>query len=220
MSRNKDSGDSQGRRSGALAFFRPGAGESGMAATEFALILPVMLMLFTGTYIYGTVTEINRKVTLTARNVTDLVTQYETLTTADMTMLMNSAAQVMAPFSMNGVVVTVGEISITSAGQASIVWSEQLANGSITEPAPNYAPGTAVTIPANLVQSVPNGQCPPRAGATSPGPGNCVIWGNVAYVYTPTIGYAVTGSITLGESMYMNPRLSTGVLIDQPTTTP
>ena len=225
MSRNKDSAGARRlpRRGNRLrAFLRPGAGEAGMAATEFALILPVMLILFTGTYIYGTVTEINRKVTLTARNVTDLVTQYETPTTADMTTLISSATQVMAPFSLGSVNIMVAEVTIDSTGKASIVWSESLSGGTITDPASGYSPGTPVTsvVPANMIQSAALGQCPPKAGATSPGAGGCVIWGSVSYVYTPAIGYQLTGPIVLAENMFMNPRLTTGVLIDQPTTTP
>ena len=225
MSRNEPKAATGGplpaqRRNRPLAFLKPGRGEAGIAATEFALILPVMLILFTGMLVYGTAIEINRKVTLTARNITDLVTQYETLTTADMTTLMNSAAQVMAPFSLSTVNVTVAEVTITATGQASIVWSESMAGGKITDPAPGYSPGTAITIPTSMIQSAALGQCPPKAGATSPGTGGCVIWGNVSYVYTPSIGYELTGPIVLAENMFMNPRLSTGVLIDQPTTTP
>jgi Flp pilus assembly protein TadG len=208
------------RRESLGAFLRRRDGESGLAAVEFAFILPTMLILFTGVWIYGTVVEINRKVTLTARNIADLVTQYETLTTADMTTLMDSGAQVMAPFTLSNAVILVAEVTVNSSGQASIVWSESLSGGTIYDPAPGYTAGTTVVIPANMVQSAASGQCPATAGATSPGTGSCVIWGNVTYTYTPSIGYQVTGPITLSENLYMNPRLSTGVLIDQPTTTP
>jgi Flp pilus assembly protein TadG len=208
------------RRQNLCAFLRRRDGERGAAAVEFAFILPTMLILFTGIWIYGTVVEINRKVTLTARNITDLVTQYETLTTADMTTLMNSGSQVMAPFALTNAAILVAEVTVNSTGQASIVWSESLSGGTINDPAPGYTPGTVVVIPSNMVQSAASGQCPTTAGATSPGTGSCVIWGSVTYTYTPSIGYQVTGPIALAENLYMNPRLSTGVLIDQATTTP
>jgi Flp pilus assembly protein TadG len=53
----------------------------GVAAVEFALILPVGLALFAGAVVLGD--AIDRKVTLTTRAVTDLVTQYATISQAD-----------------------------------------------------------------------------------------------------------------------------------------
>jgi Flp pilus assembly protein TadG len=201
-------------------FFRGPRARGGMAATEFALVLPVMLILFSGMVTYGTVTEISRKVTLTARNITDLVSQYETLTTSDMNILLNSTSQVMAPFSLATATLVVVQISVDASNKATISWSEQLANGQITSPASGYTPGAAVTLPTNVVQTVAQGRCP-TTPATVPNPtGACVILGHVTYVYTPMIGYAVTGSITLSDDIYMNPRLSTGVTINAAQTTP
>jgi Flp pilus assembly protein TadG len=203
-----------------LAFLTPVEGERGVAAVEFAFILPTMLILFTGVWIYGTVVEINRKVTITAYSLADLVSQYETLTTADMTTLMNSAAQVMAPFGLSNAVVFVALVTVNSSGQASIVWSESLTNGTIKDPAASYSPGTTVAIPNNMALSAASGQCPATYLQSSPGAGSCLIWANVTYTYTPTIGYQVTGPITLTDNIYMNPRLSTAVFIDQTSTTP
>jgi Flp pilus assembly protein TadG len=202
------------------AFFRGPNERSGIAATEFALILPVMLILFTGMLTYGFAIEINRKVTLTARNIADLVTQYETLTTSDMNTLLNSASQVMAPFSLATTTLVVAQVSVDSSNNATISWSEQLANGTITSPASGYPAGTPVSLPANVVQPIATGRCP-TSPATVPNPtGACVIWGHVSYAYTPMIGYNVTGPITLTDDMYMNPRLSTGVTINAAQTTP
>jgi Flp pilus assembly protein TadG len=55
----------------------------GVAAVEFALILPVGLALFAGAVVLGDAIAIDRKVTLTTRAVTDLVTQYATISQAD-----------------------------------------------------------------------------------------------------------------------------------------
>ena len=35
-----------------------------------------------------------------------------------------------------------------------------------------------------------------------------LIWSEVAYTYTPTIGYVVTGTLNLSDQIYMRPRLS------------
>jgi hypothetical protein len=39
-----------------------------------------------------------------------------------------------------------------------------------------------------------------------------VIWAQSQYVYTPAIGYVITGPITLTDQIYMRPRLSDNVV--------
>ena len=179
------------------------AGSRAMAATEFALILPVALIVFTGSLIYGTASEINRKVTLTARDVTDLVTQYSAISRADMTTLIGSAAQVMAPFSTSNVTLVVTDVSVSSSGVGTVEWSVALSGSALPT-------GQAVTLPTNI-QAVPG-----IAGQAT----MHVIWGHCAYVYTPSIGYNVTGPITLYDDIYLSPRLSADVLYPAATSAP
>ena len=161
-------------------FLRRGVGERAMAATEFALVLPVALILFTGSYIYGTVNEINRKVTLTTRDVTDLVTQYSAISSSDMTMLLNSASQVMAPFSASGLTLIVSEVTTDSSGNycfmnltpgttyyvIEVVPSGYLQTGG----GPNGSAGsTYYTITAQSGTAPRDAATPPRMTATSPG---------------------------------------------------
>ena len=35
-----------------------------------------------------------------------------------------------------------------------------------------------------------------------------LVWSEVSYSYTPTIGYVVTGTLNLSDKIYMRPRLS------------
>src|SRR5271156_1905395 len=134
----------RGRFESLRLFLRRSAGERAMAATEFALILPVALIMFTGSLIYGTASEVNRKVTLTARNVTDLVTQYTSITTADMTTLIDSAAEVMAPFPTANTTVVITDVTVKSNGQGTVEWSVALSGSGLPV-------GQAVnTLPADI----------------------------------------------------------------------
>ena len=184
----------RGRFESLRLFLRHGAGERAMAATEFALILPVALVMFTGSLIYGTASEVNRKVTLTARDVTDLVTQYTSINTADMTTLINSAAQVMSPFSTANTTVVISDVTVLANGTGTIEWSVAMSGSGLPV-------GQTVTLPANI-QAIPA-----IAGQAQIN----IIWGHVAYVYTPTIGYQLTGPITLYDDIYLTPRLSADV---------
>jgi Flp pilus assembly protein TadG len=164
------------------------ASQDGVAATEFALILPVGLILFTGVLTYGTANEINHKVTLSARTITDLVAQCSSLSTTDMTTLLNATAQVMAPFSSTGMTMVVSQIQVPAGGgQATISWSAPLSGT-------GYTAGSNATLPTGMV-----------TGNTAT---TYLLWGHASYVYTPAIGYMVTGSLTLYDDFYMYPRNS------------
>lgn len=160
----------------------------GSAATEFSLILPVALVLFTGAITYGNAIYIDRKVTLTARTVTDLVTQYTTMQASDVQAALGASAKIIAPFDTSVAVVRVSEVTTNSSGVGKVVWSQPTSNGV------KRAVGSTVALPAAIAA-----------------PNVTFIFGEVTYVYTPNIGYQVTGSITLTNSSFMSPRKSSTI---------
>ena len=42
-------------------------------------------------------------------------------------------------------------------------------------------------------------------------PNSYLVWGEASYSYTPTIGYAITGTVPLKDTLYMKPRLSDAI---------
>ena len=158
--------------------------KSGIAAVEFALLVPLMLTLWLGTVELSQGIAADRKVTLTARTISDLVSQVTSVNNADMTNSLNAASAVMAPYSTGNLKVTVSSISIDANGKATIAWSDTL-NGTAR------AKGSTVTLPAAL--NIPS---------------TSLIWSEVQYAYTPTIGYVVSGTLSLKDQIYMRPRLS------------
>ncbi len=184
------------RLSGSVRQTRKFAGDRrGIAAIEFALLLPIMLVLFVGVTEVGQAISINRKVTITVRTVTDLVTQYAALSTTDMTTLLSASAQVMAPYPSGNLTVTVSEVSTDSNSNATITWSASL-NGTA------YTTGQKVTLPSGLSQ-----------------PNISLIWGQVQYKYTPVLGDKIIGTTPLSDQIYMNPRLCTAIAYGSSVTT-
>jgi len=168
--------------------FRGLAGDQrGVSAVEFAMLLPLMLTLYLGTVEVSQGISADRKVTLTARTVADLVAQVTSINNADMTNALNAAAAVMAPYPVTNLKVVVSSITIDSNGNATVDWSDAM-NGT------PRSKGSSVTVPAAL--AVPN---------------SSLIWGEVQYSYKPTIGYVVSGTLTLKDQIYMRPRLSDSV---------
>jgi Flp pilus assembly protein TadG len=158
--------------------------QRGVSAVEFAMLLPLMVTLYLGSVEVSQGVAINRKVTLTARTVADLASQVASVSNTDMTNLLNAAKAVIAPYPDGPIKVTVTAVSIGADGVAKVAWSDTLGGTA-------RAVNSTVSLPTAL--NVPNSQ---------------VIWGEVYYTYTPTIGYVVTGALNLFDQIYMRPRLS------------
>ena len=76
---------------------------------------------------------------------------------------------------------------MAGSGKATVEWSDTL-NGTAR------AVNSTVTLPTAL--AVAN---------------TTLIWSEVQYSYTPTIGYIVSGTLNLKDQSYMSPRLSPSV---------
>jgi Flp pilus assembly protein TadG len=174
------------RRTSLRRFFH--ADTRGAASTEFVLIVPFALVLFTGAITYGDAIAIDRKVTLTAHTITDVVTQYSAPANTDITNALNASASIIAPYSATLIGVRVSEVTTDASGHATVLWSRATSNWT------QRLTGSAVTLPTSI--DTPNVS---------------YIWGEATYTYTPTIGYQLTGSLTLTDSTFMAPRLVTQI---------
>jgi Flp pilus assembly protein TadG len=186
---------------------RFGGNHSGIAAVEFAIILPFMLTLYLGGTELGDGLAVQFRATLAARTVTDLTSQCGNTTssgqycdTADglaidtttMNQILGAASTVMAPYSTNNMVVTVSELTFTGGNaSATVVWSAASSgNGRTT--------GSTYALPTAM-QSL-------QAGTTY-----YLILGEVTYPYTPTLGYVITGTINMYQNALFFPRNSSCV---------
>jgi Flp pilus assembly protein TadG len=160
---------------------------SGLSAVEFAMLLPLMVTLYLGSVEISQAISINRKVTLTARSLADLASQPTNINNTEMTNILNAAAAVVAPYPTGTLKSTVSQLNIDASGQATVAWSDTL-NGTA------HAVGEVITLPSALAV-----------------PSTSLIFSEVQYAYKPTIGYVVTGTLTLKDKMYMRPRQSNTV---------
>jgi len=174
--------------SGCLRRF--GRARDGVSAVEFALILPFMVTLYIGSVELGDGLAVQFKTTLAARTVADLASQYITIDSSTMTQILGAAATVLAPYSTNNVTITVSEVTTSnSSGKVAVTWS-----------ASNSGSGRTVVSKFNL-----------PAALNTLAQGTKLIYGEVTYPYTPTMGVVLTGTINIYESMYFYPRQSTCV---------
>src|ERR1700744_1815797 len=103
----------------------------GVAATEFAIVVPFMLVLLVGGTELGDGMAINVKVSATAHSVADMVTQNTSLSTTSMQNILTGATTIIAPYPVNGnqLSVTVSEVASDASGNLTLQWSKSY-NGS------------------------------------------------------------------------------------------
>ena len=73
----------------------------GLAAVEFALVVPLMLVLFFGALEFSSGVAVDRKVTLVARTLSDLTTRRRTASpTIDLKNFFAASASILTPYSV------------------------------------------------------------------------------------------------------------------------
>jgi Flp pilus assembly protein TadG len=165
--------------------------QRGVSAVEFAILLPLMLTLYLGGVEISQAVSADRKTTLVAHTIGDLTAQVTNVTSSDISNVLSAGTAVAYPFSSSNLKMTVSSVCIDSTGtKATIGWSQTL-NGTART-------GTVTSlIPAGLM-----------VASTS------LIWGEASYAYKPTIGWTITGTLTLSDKFFLRPRLSCSVTLN------
>jgi Flp pilus assembly protein TadG len=183
--------------------------DTGIAAVEFAILLPFMLFLYVGATELVQAMITSRKASVIARTLADLVAQQPAntdLTAAQLNDIITGAKAIMAPYAISSLKLTVSSIEFSAKTppatgyDAKTKWSVTN-NGGALRPcgtltsAPDGVNGGITTVPAGLY-----------------GPGSIIV-ADVAYAYTPTFGGGVlawttqSSSVQMARSMLMRPRL-------------
>ena len=160
----------------------------GVSAVEFALVAPLLITLYLGCVEVSDGVSADRKVSLTAGALANLAAQLTSISTSEMTNILDASTAIMSPYSASNLVITVSCLKIAADKTTTVQWSANR-NGTAR------APGSSYTFPSSSTDlDIANTQ---------------LILAEVAYAYTPIFGYTITGTITLEDHMYMSPRIST-----------
>lgn len=121
------------------------ANTRGVGAIEFALVAPVLLILYIGAAEISVAMSINRKVARAASTIADLVTQETSVDKAALANMKKVADAVMVPYAESPVSIKISEIAIDGSGKATVQWSWA---DDATRP---YGQNSATTVPSDLV---------------------------------------------------------------------
>ena len=170
--------------------------QRGNGVIEFALGLPIMLIIYFGSLNISDAIIVQRKVVAATRALADLTTQGSSFTTITLKNSVFQGAQLdIAPYPLSNISMYVTEIYTDSNGVSTIQWSEQDIGGTIgANTQTGYATGSVITVWSNV--AVKN---------------TYQIIGQTTYNYSPVIANSFIGSFPITETITMGPRASANI---------
>ncbi len=165
--------------------------EQGLAAVEFALVVPLLIIIFFGSVELSNALTVDRKVSQVALTMADLVAQSkDRVTPNEMDEYFNLSDTMVAPFSAADMEIVVSSVTADENGDLAVDWSHANANGS------KWSEGSVPPI------TIPNEVATPNSS---------IVVTEVKYEFKPLFGAIfndITGSSSIDlESVYfLQPR--------------
>jgi Flp pilus assembly protein TadG len=180
--------------------------DRGVSAVEFAFIAPVMLLMLFGASEASLAISVDRKVTIGASTVADLVAQTETMDCPTLQDIVQVTRSVFSPYNGTNASIAVAHVTI-QGGSPKVQWS-RLVDATGCTAAPSMPVGSNITIAGNsaLVSNMIE-------------TGGGIIVGEVRMTHAPGLTSFFASSIQMSERFYLRPRASSQVCWDTNTTT-
>ena len=158
----------------------------GMAAVEFAFLLPVMITMFFGVVEVSMAISCRTDVTNVASTVADLSAQASSLSTSDVSNVFNAASAILYPYDTGAAKITITSItydtSTKSLTSGKVDWS-CAKNGTAR------SKNSTVSLPSGLMTA--NGS---------------VVMAEINYSYSSPTTKVITGPISMANTFYTKPR--------------
>ena len=121
----------------------------GVAAIEFAFIVPVLLMMYFITMEASQAIETSKKVSRIGSMVADLVTQQQTVMKANLEAIMKIGTTTLLPYNRSNPTIIITAIQMTdeASPRATVAWSRKLVGNTYSADA---KPGDTTTVPSTL----------------------------------------------------------------------
>ncbi len=165
------------------AVHRFAATTSGMAAVEFAMISPILIMMFFGVAEFSNAYEASTKVTAVASTLADLLAQEKVVCDAEKTAAFGATYSIMYPFPSTAMKLRVSSLIDNGNGTVKVAWSEHSnwTDWPDNSPYPEMPPGLVPT-------------------------GESVLMAEVEYIYYLPVHLFFASSITFDDKYYLHPR--------------
>ena len=169
---------------------RLGMDQRGVSALEFALISPIIILIYFGVGELCEAMMAQRRASHAASAVGDLASQSQTLSSSDVSDVFAAASTIMSPFPTTTLKLRLTSVTMNSSGVAKVDWS--CSQGGLTA----YTAGTTMS-------SLPSGIL-----AAS---GDSIVIGDGQYTWTSPAKYVLPNGLSFSETTYLKPRKSAQV---------
>lgn len=142
--------------------------ESGMGAVEFALLLPILLVVYLMAFELTLAFSVMKRATAASSSVADLVTQQSEVSKSFLASMNDVAASVFVPFSVSGLDLKITGIQVDASKNAKVAWywdnknTKALTPGSSVSLADSmleaniFLVHTELSVPHELLMYLPN----------------------------------------------------------------
>lgn len=162
----------------------------GAAVVEFALILPVLLLLYMGSIEASSLITVDRRINVISGTVGDLVARTNgSIEAATLTDYFRAAEAIIFPYGDADLRQAVSLVTVTPDGVATVVWSCGYNGGT-----PRLA-NSPYALPANM-----------NLIARPPSGSGFVVASETWYDYLPVLGIVFTEALNLYQDSYYLPR--------------
>ncbi len=168
--------------------------EKGVAAVEFALILPIMLTLYIGTAEAGRAIEYNKRAAVAAATMGDLVARIDgSVTIAQIDDYFQAAKITLTPYPIVNLKQVITSVYVDEDGDTNVEWSRGK-NGGVA-----YSNGDSFSLPDNIKDISENGY---------------VIVSETSLTYEPITNYIFSSGFTFDKVYYHLPRFGEEIELD------
>lgn len=172
-----------------------------VAVIEFAIIMPVMLILYLGSVELSQAINVDQRITNISATVGDLVAREKNVIPAsDLTDYFQASKAILAPYTTSGLVQTVTLVSVNASGVTTVVWT-QPSSGAATQIVGQPWAGLH-PIPASMIAISHT---------------NWIIVSEAAYAYQPlVVGMFLKAPMPLYHQTFYLPRFASIICYNSP----
>jgi Flp pilus assembly protein TadG len=159
----------------------------GASTVEFAMVLPILILLCVGAVEIGNALTIYRRTSTVTATAADLTAQTKTVSTADLNDIIAAASSIIAPYSPDPLRLVISSVVADQNNNGKVVWS--YANKGATR-----AVNSSYNVPAGLTEA-----------------GSSVIVSELTYDFKPLLGLDEIfspGEFQMKRTFYARPRKS------------
>jgi Flp pilus assembly protein TadG len=157
--------------------------ERGVTMIEFALVFPIMVIMFIGLVEFGEGFSIDRKIENAASTISDLVSQESSVNNAELGDIATVATELLKPYRTAPLTLRITSVVADAQNRTTVAWTYPAAGGPLA--------GAAFVLPRTALTEA----------------NSSIIVAQTSYAFAPALGYFI-GSITLRGNAYFRPRAS------------